>query len=50
MGKIIIIMKDIFNVDFRDAIRKVVKRELKDKFGIKVGKEKQKQAVNIIRN
>ena len=34
-------MKDIFSVDFRDAIRKVAKRELKEKFGIKVQKDKQ---------
>ena len=33
-------MKDIFSVDVRDSIRKVVKRELKDKFGIKAQKEK----------
>ena len=39
-------MKDIFSVDFRDAIRKVVRSELKDKFGIKPNKDKNKQLVN----
>lgn len=33
-------MKDIFSIDFRDAIRKVVRRELKEKFAIKPPKEK----------
>ena len=36
-------MKDIFTVDFRDSIRKVVRRELKEKFGIKAPKDKEKQ-------
>eukprot|EP00111_Clytia_hemisphaerica_P019174 TCONS_00056645-protein len=35
-------MKDLFSVDFRDAIRKVVRSELKEKFGIKIHKEKHK--------
>ena len=38
-------MKDLFSVDFRDAIRKVVRSELKEKFGIKIHKEKHKGAV-----
>jgi len=37
-------MKDLFSVDFRDAIRKVVRSELKEKFGIKIHKEKHKGA------
>ena len=35
-------MRDIFSVDFRDAIRKIVRRELKEKFGIKAIKDKDK--------
>jgi len=35
-------MKDIFSVDCRDVIRKVVRRELKDKFGMKTSKDKDK--------
>nr|XP_012555822.1 rho GTPase-activating protein 11A isoform X2 [Hydra vulgaris] len=33
-------MKDIFSVDFRDSIRKVVRQELKEKFSIKTSKDK----------
>ena len=40
-------MKDLFSVDFRDAIRKVVRSELKEKFGIKPNKEKNKPLVSV---
>ena len=33
-------MKNIFSYDCRDAVRSVVKKTLKDDFGIKVPKEK----------
>lgn len=35
-------MKDIFSVDCRDVIRKIARRELKEKFGIKAIKDKDK--------
>ena len=40
-------MKDLFSVDFRDAIRKVVRSELKDKFGIKPSKDKNKLVIHL---
>ena len=37
-------MKDFFGVDFRAAVRKVVKAELKESFGIKVPKTREKKS------
>ena len=37
-------MKDFFGVDFRAAVRKVVKAELKELFGIKVPKTRENKS------
>ena len=40
-------MKDLFCLDYRDAIRNVVRKEMKQKFGIKVPKFKDKEKNKI---